>query len=152
MGKTRVDFRGTSYLSKNILGKFVQVSTCSKLAQTCLASIFACGLKRKKTQLKKSKYFLIFIIVCTFKYIVLHFTLLHVCFQQLFMKFNRKNKQFHLTVEDFKAFMGLIVGMSLVKLPSIRIYWSSDPTFYQAQIVDIMTRPRFEKINFNLHF
>lgn len=64
----------------------------------------------------------------------------------------QKGRVFTLTVEEFKAYMGLVVRMSLVKLPSIRMYWSTDPTFHQAQIADVMTRPRFEEITSNLHF
>lgn len=64
----------------------------------------------------------------------------------------QKGRIFTLSVTEFKAFMGIIIRMSLVKLPTIRLYWSTDPTFHQAQIADIMPRLRFEEIMANLHF
>lgn len=64
----------------------------------------------------------------------------------------QKGRMFTLTVSEFKAYMGIIIRMSLVKLPSTRLYWSTDPTFHQAQIAGVMPRNRFEEITANLHF
>lgn len=63
-----------------------------------------------------------------------------------------KGRIFTLTVAEFEAYMGLVIRMSLVKLPSVRLYWSTDPTFHQAQIAGIMPRHRFDEITANLHF
>lgn len=64
----------------------------------------------------------------------------------------QKGRIFTITVTEFKAYMGLIIRMTLVKLPNIRLYWSTDNTFRQAQVADVMTRNRFEEITSNLHF
>lgn len=69
---------------------------------------------------------------------------------QLYAQQNGRN--FIIDVSELKAFIGIIIRMSLVKLPNIRLYWSTDPTFAQLQIASIMTRDRFEQILRNLHF
>lgn len=42
--------------------------------------------------------------------------------------------------------------MSLIKLPNLRLYWSTDPAFRTPQIAEVMTRDRFEQILKNIHF
>lgn len=47
---------------------------------------------------------------------------------------------------EIRAFLGMHVYMSIVKLPSYKMYWSTDSYYGDFKIKNIMTRTRFEKI------
>lgn len=54
-------------------------------------------------------------------------------------------------VPEIKAFLGIIVLMGLHPLPTIDLYWSSDPFFRVEEVARVMTCKRFKKILENLH-
>lgn len=51
-----------------------------------------------------------------------------------------------LTVEELKAFLGLLILFGFNNLPSIRLYWSNNPNFYNERVAKVMTMKRFLKI------
>ncbi|XP_053989515.1 piggyBac transposable element-derived protein 4-like [Hylaeus volcanicus] len=54
---------------------------------------------------------------------------------------------------EIKRLFGLIIWMGMVKLPSLRLYWSQDPSiFSQTFPRTIMSRDRFELLMRMLHF
>lgn len=55
------------------------------------------------------------------------------------------------TRADIDAFLGIIILMGIHVLPSIDLYWSSDPFFRVDEIAQVMTCKRFKKILENLH-
>ena len=57
-----------------------------------------------------------------------------------------------LTVTELESFMGFMIMMGLVRLPSLSDYWSKDPVFNQAAISSRITRTRFLNIKKYLHF
>ena len=57
-----------------------------------------------------------------------------------------------LTVDELQAFMGFMIMMGLVHLPSLSDYWSKDPIFHQSAISSRITRTRFLNIKKYLHF
>lgn len=56
-----------------------------------------------------------------------------------------------LTLEELKAFIGILILMGLNPLPSLRLYWSTDQNFTNHRISSIMTLKRFLKILRFLH-
>ncbi|CAG5045639.1 unnamed protein product [Parnassius apollo] len=56
-----------------------------------------------------------------------------------------------LKLPELKAFIGIIIVMGYHILPSIDLYWSSDPGFRVNEIADIMPVKRFKKILRCLH-
>ena len=56
-----------------------------------------------------------------------------------------------LTSTELKAFIGVLVIMGFHSLPSIRLYWSSDPNFHVPRVADIMSLKRFLKILRHIH-
>ena len=50
-----------------------------------------------------------------------------------------------------RAFIGMLIGMGLHEVPSLDMFWSSDPLFGVQPIVDVMPRDRFKKILQGLH-
>lgn len=56
---------------------------------------------------------------------------------------------FHTTEREMRAFLGVSILCSIVKMPSYRMYWSHWTRF--APIADAMPRNRFECIRSNLH-
>ena len=59
---------------------------------------------------------------------------------------------FETTAEEIKAFLGISILMGLVKLPSMRDNWTTDPELSAPFSSNIMTRARFELIRRCLHF
>lgn len=55
-------------------------------------------------------------------------------------------------VSYFKRFMGILILSGMIKLPSIRDYWSTNPAFGNVVVKQAMTRNMFEKIKRYLHF
>lgn len=63
----------------------------------------------------------------------------------------QKKASLDLTLEELKAFIGILIIMGFHSLPSIRLYWSSDQNFHNTRISDIMSLKRFLKILRFLH-
>ena len=57
-----------------------------------------------------------------------------------------------ITIDEMKAYMGFMILMGIVKLPSISDYWKRDETFNYAPISSRITRDRFLVIQRYLHF
>lgn len=55
------------------------------------------------------------------------------------------------TLQELKAFLGLLIAMSITLLPSLRDYWSSDWVLGVPAYAKIMPRNRFLEIWSNLH-
>ena len=56
------------------------------------------------------------------------------------------------TVEELEAFMGFMILMGLVHMPSLSDYWKKDSFFYYAPIAKRISRSRFLQIQRYLHF
>ena len=48
-----------------------------------------------------------------------------------------------ISVEELKAFLGLLICMSIHRLPSLRDYWSSDLVLGVPEFAKVMPRNRF---------
>ena len=55
------------------------------------------------------------------------------------------------SLEELKAFLGLLIAMSIHRLPSFRDYWSSDWVLGVPEFAKVMPRNRFLEIWNNLH-
>lgn len=55
------------------------------------------------------------------------------------------------TVNELKAFLGIIIQMGIHVLPTIEDYWSSNPLLQVVEIAETMTLQRFQKILKFLH-
>ena len=56
-----------------------------------------------------------------------------------------------LTVEELKAFLGILIVMGLDHLPSLRLYWSRDRNFHKDRITEVFPIKRFLKVLRCLH-
>jgi len=63
----------------------------------------------------------------------------------------QKNASLDLTVEELKAFLGILIIMGFNTLPSLRLFWSTDTNFHIERIACIMPLKRFLKILRFLH-
>ena len=57
-----------------------------------------------------------------------------------------KTKWTHVTKEEMKAFVGIIIFMGIVKLPRINLYWSNDVLLHQEPVSSLMSQTRFRQI------
>ena len=57
-----------------------------------------------------------------------------------------------ITVEELQAYMGFMILMGLIKLPSIFDYWKKDETYHYSPIASRITRDRFFELSRYLHF
>ena len=55
------------------------------------------------------------------------------------------------SLEELKAFLGLLIAMSIHRLPSLRDYWSSDWVLGVPEFAKVMPRNRFLELWNNLH-
>ena len=55
------------------------------------------------------------------------------------------------SLEELKAFLGLLIAMSIHKLPSYRDYWSTDWVLGVPAFARVMARDRFFDILYNIH-
>lgn len=62
----------------------------------------------------------------------------------------KRGESINTNSKEITDFLGMIMLMSLVKMPSYRDYWSTN--FRYEQIASIMPRNRFELLKENLHF
>jgi len=67
----------------------------------------------------------------------------------------QKNKDLNswkeLSVEELKAFLGLLIAMSIHRVPSLRDYWSTDCVLGVPAFSKIMAWDRFLDIYYNIH-
>ena len=61
------------------------------------------------------------------------------------------NSWIEVTLEELKAFLGLIIAMSIHSLPSLRDYWKDDWVLGVPEFAKVMPRNRFLDINRYLH-
>jgi hypothetical protein len=54
--------------------------------------------------------------------------------------------QLLISVNELKAFIGILIVIGFHSLPTIRLYWSTDPNFRICKIVDVMSLKWFLKI------
>ena len=57
-----------------------------------------------------------------------------------------------ISIDEIKAYMGFMILMGLVKLPSLNDYWKKDEVFHYTPIADRISRDRFYEISRYLHF
>ena len=57
-----------------------------------------------------------------------------------------------MSVEELQAYLGFMIVMGIVKLPSLYDYWKNDPYYYYTPIVDRISRDRSMDISQYLHF
>lgn len=69
----------------------------------------------------------------------------------LYVEQNKPKHWADVTNDEVKAFLGILIGMRVHKLPAMKLYWSTDPFFRVQPIADVMSRNRFMKIQNNLH-
>ena len=62
------------------------------------------------------------------------------------------NKVWTTDAAEIRAYMGFMILMGINHLPKIRDYWSVNPYFRYALVVDRITHDRFEEITRYLHF
>ena len=55
------------------------------------------------------------------------------------------------SIDEMKAFLGVVILMGIVKLPKIALYWSTDTRFYQPSIAKVFSRDRFLQLMKYLH-
>lgn len=58
---------------------------------------------------------------------------------------------YDVTVEEMKAFIGVLMIMGISKLPTIAMYWSTSHPFFTPGLCSIMPKTRFEQILRFLH-
>lgn len=51
-----------------------------------------------------------------------------------------------ISITELKTFIGVLITMGFHQLPSIRLYWSTDPNFGEGKIKAVMLSKRFFKI------
>ena len=62
------------------------------------------------------------------------------------------SKWTQVTVEELQAYMGFMILMGLVKLPSIYDYWQRDEIYNYSPVASRITRDRFFELHRYLHF
>lgn len=64
-----------------------------------------------------------------------------------------KGKWVNVTVAEMKVFIGLVISMGIIKLPSLRLYWKKSRWFFDIPSFNkVMPRDRFDQIWRYLHF
>ena len=75
-------------------------------------------------------------------------------FELIYIETNKyaiqNNSTFRTTVNEIRLFIGMLIRMSIVRLPRFKNYWSGDLNC--SSISEKMSRDRFEKINKYIHF
>ena len=59
------------------------------------------------------------------------------------------NQPLQLNQNELEQFIGMLYAMSIVRMPSTRMYWSRE--FYYDKVAEVMTVNRFEKIKRSIH-
>ena len=55
------------------------------------------------------------------------------------------------TAEGILVFLGIRIFMSVMDLPSIKIYWAEDTFFGRFAVANVMTRDQFDKLSQYFH-
>ena len=55
-------------------------------------------------------------------------------------------------VDELRAFLGFLILMAIIHLPSIGHYWKHDPFVHYSPIADRISRDRFRELSRYLHF
>lgn len=66
--------------------------------------------------------------------------------QQTNLYDQQKHDNINTTIEEIKAFIGILIFKGYHSLPSIMLYWSNDPNFFCERVAKIMPVKRFLKI------
>lgn len=77
--------------------------------------------------------------------------ILQTIVQQTNLYAQQKSVNINTSIEEIKAFIGILIFMGYHSLPSIRLYWSNDPNFFCERVAKIMPVKRFLKILRLLH-
>ena len=56
------------------------------------------------------------------------------------------------TVDELCAYMGFMILMGMVKLPTIRDYWKKDASFHYSPVASKISRKQFYNLHRYLHF
>lgn len=64
----------------------------------------------------------------------------------------QKNESFHLSLVELRRFIGTLILSGYHTLPSIRDYWSSQPSLGAAIVKQALPRNKFQDIKRFLHF
>ncbi|XP_026806387.1 piggyBac transposable element-derived protein 4-like, partial [Rhopalosiphum maidis] len=78
-------------------------------------------------------------------------SILQTIVQQTNLYAQQKSVDINTSIEEIKAFIGILIFMGYHSLPSIRLYWSNDPNFFCERVAKIMPVKRFLKILRLLH-
>ena len=73
-------------------------------------------------------------------------------FASLSMSEEQYSKWNKISSEELQAYLGFIIIMGLVPLPSIYDYWSTNKVFHYSPIAEKISRDRFLAIHKYLHF
>lgn len=76
---------------------------------------------------------------------------LNLIIQQSNIYATQNGKSLNLTIDELKAFLGILVIMGFHNLPSIKLYWSQDSNFKVDRISDVITQKRFLAILRYIH-
>jgi hypothetical protein len=61
-----------------------------------------------------------------------------------------RSKWTPVSIEEMEVFFGILLIMSLVHVPRVKLYWSKDPMYENKRIKNAMRRDRFlDILNFN---
>lgn len=77
--------------------------------------------------------------------------LYHYIVDQSNLYSNQCGKNLNLSIDEFKAFLGILIIMGFHSLPSIRLYWCANENFFVSRVANIMTQKRFLNILRYLH-
>lgn len=67
-------------------------------------------------------------------------------------KVGRRESWTMITIEELLAYLGFMILMGIVKLPSIDDYWRRDEVFHYAPVANRISRDRFRELHRFLHF
>lgn len=69
----------------------------------------------------------------------------------LYASQKNSNNWSDISLEEVKAFLGIMIMMGLSPLPDADLYWSTDPFYNNPEISEVLSRTRYKKITENLH-
>ena len=84
--------------------------------------------------------------------LLLMITELSNLFAEQSMEWEEFQQWVKITVDEVKAYLGFIILMGLVRLPSIYDYWSTNLVYHYSPTADRIPRDRFFEIHRYLHF
>lgn len=84
-------------------------------------------------------------------FLFFNLTIAQLIVQQTVLYASQKGHTIELSVSELNAFIGMLVIMGFNQLPSLRLYWSSNPNFGNVRISKVMPLKRFLLILRMLH-